>query len=179
LPSRLEHGQRRRGDVLGDELGQVGRLLIGVAPQADRGGDSSGGQAGHGDAHVALGQGLAHQGGGDGGALLDGSAELLGHADHREAELVGLGQELRRGGAGGVGLLSDLAQAIEAELAHRVLEHLLLLVGLEIEQVGPRLLGLTRGARELLRRGERAAGAGCGARGAFRGAGDEALGGLA
>ncbi len=51
---RLEDRQRGGRDALAHELGQVGRLLLGVAPQADRGGDGGRGQAGDGDAHVAL-----------------------------------------------------------------------------------------------------------------------------
>ena len=101
----LHDRQRRGGDALADELGQIGRLLLGVAPQAERGRDGGGGQAGGGDPHVALGERLAHQHGGGRGALLDGAAELLGHADHGQAELAGLGEQLlgRRAGRVGVG----------------------------------------------------------------------------
>ena len=53
--------QRRRGHVLAGERRQVGGLLVGVAPVADRGGDGAGGEGGVGDAHVAVGERLADQ----------------------------------------------------------------------------------------------------------------------
>ncbi len=58
---RLEDRQRRGGDVLAGEGGQVGRLLLGAAPEADRGGDGAGRERRVGDAHVAVGERLADQ----------------------------------------------------------------------------------------------------------------------
>ena len=58
---RLEDRQRRGGDVLAGEGGQVGRLLLGRAPEADRGGDRAGGERRVGDPHVAVGERLADQ----------------------------------------------------------------------------------------------------------------------
>ena len=80
---RLEHRQRGGGDVLAGERRQVGRLLVGVAPEAERGGDGGRREGGDGEAHVAVGERLGDQHGGDGRALLDHAAELLGHAEHR------------------------------------------------------------------------------------------------
>ena len=99
----LHHRQRRGRNVLPDERRQVGRLLLGVAPQAQRGRDRGRRQAGDGDPHVAVGQRLAHQDRGRGGALVDGAPELLGDADHRQSELVGLREQLGGGGAALVG----------------------------------------------------------------------------
>ena len=87
---RLEDRQRRGGDVLAGEGRQVGRLLLGAAPEADRGGDGAGGERGVGDAHVAVGERLADQHAGDGGLLVHDAAELLGDAEHVDAELGGL-----------------------------------------------------------------------------------------
>ncbi len=67
--ARLEQRERRGGHVLADELGQVRGLLVGVAPQAERGRDAGGRQARDRDPHVALGERLGHQHGGDGRAL--------------------------------------------------------------------------------------------------------------
>ena len=58
---RLEDRQRRRRHVLAGEGGQVGRLLLGRAPEADRGGDRAGGERRVGDPHVAVGERLADQ----------------------------------------------------------------------------------------------------------------------
>ena len=68
--ARLHDRDRRGRNVLADELGEVGGLLLLVAPQAERRGDRGGGQTGDGDAHVSLGERLAHQHGGGGRALL-------------------------------------------------------------------------------------------------------------
>ncbi len=125
------------------------------------------------------GQRLAQEHRGDRGALLDHAAELLGHADHREAELVGLLEQLGRGGAGVVGGGRGGAELGERELAHRLAQHLLLVARGEVEQVTAAGPGLARRLGQLLGRGEGAPGAGRGAHGRLRGAVEEALGGLA
>ena len=176
---RLHDRQRRGRDVLAHERGQVGGLLLGVAPQAERGRDRGRGQAGDGDAHVALGQRLAHQHGGGRGALRHGTAELLGDADHGQAELVGLTEQLIGCGTRRVGLAGDGPQPGEREVARGAAQQLLLVGGLEVEQViarAPRLAGRTR---EALGGGEGASGLGGGAAGRLAGAVQQAHGGLA
>ena len=78
----------------------------------------------------------AHQHRGHGRALLHRAAELLGHADHRQAELVGLAEQLgaasrrrRRRAA------AAARSSFEREVAHRVAQHLLLVGGAQVEQV--------------------------------------------
>ena len=129
----LHQRQRGRRDVVADERRQVGGLLLGVAPQADGRRDRGGGQAGGGDAHVTLGQRLAHQHRRGGRALLHGAAQLLGDADHGQPQLVGLGEQLGRRGAGGVGVQRGGAQALGAELADRVSQEGLLVGGGQVE----------------------------------------------
>lgn len=85
------------------------------------------------------------------------SPQFLGHAHHRQSQRVGLTEQPGRSGAGGVGVLGDEAQALEPEVAHRLTQHLLLVGGLEIEQVRLAHPGLARGARETLSGGERTA----------------------
>ena len=160
----LHQRQRRSRDVLADELGQVGRLLLGVAPQADRGRDGRRRQAGGGDAHVALRQRLAHQHGRRGRALLDGAAELLGHADHGQAQLVGLDEQLGRGGARGVGVQRGGPQALLARIRGPNRAAGLLVGRRQVEEVRGARRGLARGARQALRGGEGAPGGGRGAR---------------
>ena len=92
---RLEDRQRRGGHVLAGEGGQVGGLLLGAAPVADRGGDGAGGERRVGDAHVAVGERLADQDAGHRGLLVHDAAELLGDAEHVDAELGGLRRAAR------------------------------------------------------------------------------------
>ena len=94
---RLEDRQRRGGDVLAGEGGQVGRLLLGGAPVADRGRDGAGGERRVGDPEVAVGEGLADQDAGHGRLLLHDAAELLGDAEHVDAELSRLRRAARAG----------------------------------------------------------------------------------
>jgi hypothetical protein len=58
----LEQCQRRRGDVVADEGGEGRALLVGVAPQAERGRHRGGGEARDRDPHVSLGERLASVG---------------------------------------------------------------------------------------------------------------------
>ena len=89
-----------------------------ASPQsAERGRDAGGREDRGGQAHVAVGERLGDQHGGDGGALADGAAELLRHAEHRQAELGGLGEQLGGRLAVGVGLLRGRPQLPRAELA--------------------------------------------------------------
>ena len=84
---RLEDRQRRGGHVLAGEGGQVGRLLVGAAPVADRGRDGAGRERRVGDPEVAVGERLADQDAGHRGLLVHDAAELLGDAEHVDAEL--------------------------------------------------------------------------------------------
>ena len=95
-PADLRRLPQPKLTQLADELRQVGRLLVGIAPQTQRGRDRRRRQARDGDSHVALGERFAHQHGRRRRSLLHGAAELLGHADHRQPQLVGLGQQLER-----------------------------------------------------------------------------------
>src|SRR6202042_256476 len=102
---------RRRRYVLAGEGGQVGRLLLGRAPEADRGRDRAGGEGGVGDPHVAVGECLADQRRGRRRPLFHHAAELGGDAEHRDSELGRLGEDLRRRLAlviGGFGRGADL-----------------------------------------------------------------------
>ena len=108
----------------------------------------------------------------------DGAAELLGHADHRQPELVRLGEQLARGGARVVGGLGRGAELREREVAHRFAQHLLLVVGREVEQVAAPAPRLASRPRQLLGGGERAAGARGGSHGRLRGAVEDALRGV-
>jgi hypothetical protein len=91
---RLEQRQRRRGNVLAAEGRQVGRLLLGGAPVADRRGDGAGGEDGIGDTHVAVGERLGDQGAGRSRLLVHDAAELLGDAEHVDSQLVRLREQL-------------------------------------------------------------------------------------
>ncbi len=81
----FEQGQCRRRHVVADERGQVGGLLLGVAPQHERVRDGGGGQAGDREAHVAVGERLGDQRAGGDGPLAAHPAERLGHAELGDA----------------------------------------------------------------------------------------------
>ncbi len=131
---RLEDRQRRRGDVLAGEGGQVGRLLLGRAPEPDRGGDRAGGEGRVGDPHVAVGERLADQHAGRRRAFFHHPAELGRDAEHRDAELGRLGEDLGRRLALVVGGFGRRADLLLGERAARLLEHLLLVVGGDVEE---------------------------------------------
>ena len=76
-----------------------------------------------------MGERLADQDAGHRGLLVHDAAELLGDAEHVDAELRRLGEQLGRGRAVGVGLERGRADLLLGEGAAGLLEHLLLVVG--------------------------------------------------
>ena len=84
--------------------------------------------------------------------------QALGHADHRQPELVGRRQQLGPHLACVVGCLGHGPELGQRELPDRVAQHLLLVGRGEVEQVAAASLGLPRGTRELLGGGKRAPG---------------------
>ena len=150
---RLEHGDRGRRHVVADERRQVGRLLLLVAPQHQRVAHAGRGQAGDGQAHVAVCERLGDQDAGGGRALGPHAAQALGDADQGDAELGHRAlDDLRRRLARVVGRRGGRAQLLGGELAGRVDDHLLLVGRGQVEQVAPgcgarplRLAPLARG----------------------------------
>ena len=86
---RLGEGERRGRDLVAGERGEVGGLLLVGAPQGQRGRDGARGQRGHGQAHVALAEGLVDEGAGHRRALGGDAAEVLGHPEDRQPDLEG------------------------------------------------------------------------------------------
>ena len=128
----LERQGGGRSAVLGEGR-QVGLLLGLGAPQAQRRGDRARRQGGQGDAHVALAQGLGHERAGHRRALLGDTAEGLGDAEDRQADLQARLQDGLGGLAGLVGLRGRRAHDLLGVLRDHVDEHLLVLGGREVE----------------------------------------------
>ena len=84
---------------------------------------------------IAVGERLGQQHAGDGAALGHHAAELLGDPERREPELAGFVEQLGRGRARRVGVRGRGAHLLGGERADRLAEHLLLLVGRQVEQV--------------------------------------------
>jgi hypothetical protein len=177
--ARLEQRERRHGRLVADERRQVARLLAGVAEQRDRGRDRRRSERCERQAGIAVGEALGDEDGRDSGALGHRAAELLGHAEHRGAELRALAQQLRRRGAGGVGLLGGRTQPLRGEVGEDLLQHLLLVVRREVEELRLGRRRLARGTGELGGRAERPARGGRGAEAALGALVDELLNRLA
>ncbi len=108
--------------------------------------------------HVAAGERLGDQCRGDRGALGEGAAEFLGNSERGDPELGALREQLRRGGAGGIGVLGGRAQPLLREVTDGLLHHQLLFVGGDVEAAGALGARLARRLAQLLHGGEAAAG---------------------
>ena len=84
---------------------------------------------------------LGDEGAGHRRALLHDAAERLGHAEDRQADLLGGGEHLGGCGAGLVGRGGGRAQHLGGELVHDVDEHLLVLGRRQVEDAARRRVG--------------------------------------
>ena len=84
------------GHVLAGELRQVGGLLVGAAPVGQRRRDAAGREDRQRQSHVAVGESLGDEGIGDRAAVRGDPVEVLGDVDRGDAELGGLGDQVRR-----------------------------------------------------------------------------------
>ena len=66
------------------------------------------------------------------------AVEVLGDVDRGDAEFGGLGDEIRRVGGGFVGVVGGGAQHLLGEFADGLDDHLLVVVGRQVEVVGCR-----------------------------------------
>ena len=139
IEQRVRLGDRhaRLRDVLAGELAEVGGLLVGAAPVRQRRRDAAGRQDRQGQAHVAVGQGLGDECVGDRAAVRGDAVEVLGDVDRRDAELGGLGDQVGRVGRGLVGVVCGGTQDLLGELVDRLDDHLLFVVGRQVEVVRP------------------------------------------
>ena len=113
-------------------------MLVGVAELGEHRRDSTGGEDRQREPHVAVRQRLGDEGVGDGGALLGDAVVVLGDLDRGDAELGGLGGQARGIAGGVVGLPGGRAQDLLGELGDRLDDHLLVVVGGEVEVVRTR-----------------------------------------
>src|SRR5881394_25060 len=97
-----------------------------------------------------MGECLAYQDTGRRGLLVHHPAQLLGDAKGVNAELVDLGQQLGGRRTLGVSLLGGGPDFRLGEVAHRLLEHLLLVVGADVEKRAGLARRLTCGPGQLL-----------------------------
>ena len=153
---RVEQGVRfgdrdaRLRDVLAGELGEVGGLLVGAAPVGQCRRDAAGGQDRQRQAHVAVGQGLGDECVGDRAAVRGDAVEVLGDVDRGDAEFGGLGDQVGRVRRGVVGVVGGGAQELLGELVDRLDDHLLFVVGGQVEVVGAAGLQAGGGLAEAL-----------------------------
>lgn len=147
VEQRMRFGDGDAGlrDVLAGELGQVGGLLVGAAPVGQGRGDTTGRQDRQGQAHIAVGQRLGDQRGGDGGTVGSDPVEIFGDVDGGDAEFGCLGDQVNGVGRGIVGVVRGGAQDLGGELLDGFDDELLILVGREVEVVGS--TGLEPGGR--------------------------------
>ena len=180
---RLGEGQRggrdARSRAVAGERGQVGLLLGLGAPEPDGGGDGARGEGGDGEAHVAVRQGLGDEGAGGRRALLHDAAELLGHTEGGQADVLGGGQDLRRGRARLVGRGGGGPQHLGGQLADHVEEHRLVVGRREVEDAARRGVGGTCPGRAPSGAGEGPTGGGRHPEAVARGRVDRVLGLLA
>ncbi len=136
------------GHVLPGERGQVGRLLVGVAVADEDVAHRRRGEHGHGQPEVAVGERLRHQDVRDGRAFAADAADLLRDAHHGQAQFGRAGEQAVRGSERVVGLGRRGPQLFGGELRDGLDDHLLLVVGRQVEQsrVGGR--GQPRGFAE-------------------------------
>ena len=138
---RIEQGVRlgdrdaRLWDVLAGELAEVGGLLVGATPVRQRRRDAAGGQDRQGEAHVAVGKGLGDECVGHRAAVRGDAVEVLGDVDRRDAELGGLGDQVGRVRRGLVGVVRGGTEQLLGELGDRLDDHLLFVVGRQVEVV--------------------------------------------
>ena len=132
--SRFGERQCRGGHVVAGEGGQVGLLLLLVAPQREGGADGAGRERRDGEAHVAVRERLGDEGAGHRGPLGGDAAELLGDAQDGEPD-VQAGLEDRHGSGGRVvGLAGGGSDHLGGELGDDVDEHLLVLRRGQVEE---------------------------------------------
>ena len=134
----MRFGDRHAGlrHVVAREVVEIGGLLVGAAPVRQCRRDTAGSQDRQRQTHVAVGQRLGHQGVGDRGAVLGDTVEILGDVDRGDPEFGGLGDQIRGIGRRLVGVVGGRAQNLLGELVDRRDDHLLVVVGGEVEIVG-------------------------------------------
>jgi hypothetical protein len=122
--------------VVARELVEVRGLLVRAAPVGQRRRDATGCQDGQRLAHVAVRERLGDQCVGDGAAVLGDAVEVLGDVDRGDAEFGGLGDQSLRVRRVGVGVVGGRPQDLLGELGHGLDDHLLVVVGSEVEVIG-------------------------------------------
>ena len=156
--SGFEHRQGGRGYVVADEGRQIGGLLRLVAPQDQGRAHRGRREARECQTHVAMGQRLGHENVRDRRTLAAGAAEVLGHADDRDAEFGGrLVEQSGRCGAVGVGRGRCGPQLLGSELGADLANHALLVGRGEVEEGALRRAVEPLRARLPVQRRERAA----------------------
>ena len=123
------------GHLLAGEGGQVGLLLRVGAPLGQGDGDAARREDRQRQAHVAVRERLGDKGVGDRAALAGGAVEFLGDIDQGDAEFGGALEQIGGRRGGGVGVVGGGTQDLGRELAHRLDDHLLLVVRGEVEVV--------------------------------------------
>ena len=131
-------GDRNTGlrDVLPGELLQIRGLLVGAAPVRQRGCDAAGRQDRQCQTHVAVGEGFGDERVGDRAAVFGDPLEVLGDVDGRDAEFGGFRDEVGRVHGRFVGVVCGGSQDLFGELVDRLDDHLLVVVGCQVEVVG-------------------------------------------
>ncbi|MCY1405187.1 hypothetical protein D9M71_204220 [compost metagenome] len=133
---RLAHRYRRAWRRLrGDEGRQPGGLLLGGGPTANAVGGRQWCQQCGGQAQVALGQGLGHEGIGLDGALAGQPTQRLNDAIVRQAQFMGLVEQPGGQRAAGVGIMGGGAQGFQGKGVQHVHQHALLVGQRQVEQL--------------------------------------------
>ena len=148
----MRFGDRQAGlrHVLAGEFLEVGGLLVGAAPVRQCGCDAAGRQDRQCQAHVAVRQRLGDQRVGDGRTVLGDAVEVFGDVDRGDAEFGGLGDQVGRVGGRVVGVVRGGPQDLLGEFLDRLDDHLLVVVGGQVEVVGAAGLEPGRGLAQAL-----------------------------